>query len=59
MWALFDDSPGTIFASVAGLIVHFELFSAIPVVWATSEKEEKHSWANGLAFSKGGGKMSA
>jgi len=59
MWALFDDSPGTIFASAAGLIVHFELLSAIPVVWAISEKDEKHSSVFVLAFPRGGGKMSA
>ena len=41
---MFDDSPVTIFAIAAGLIVHFELLSAIPDVWAISEKDEKHSW---------------
>ena len=53
MWALFDDSPGTIFASAAGLIVHFELLSAIPVVWAISEQDEKHSIGKWFGFPKG------
>ena len=56
MWALFDDSPGTIFASAAGLIVYFELLSAIPVVWAISEKDDKHSSFFVLAFPRGGWK---
>ena len=59
MWALFDDSPGTIFASAAGLIVHFELLSAIPVVWAISEEDEKHVRYFELAFPRGDVKMSA
>ena len=59
MSILFDDSPVMLFASAAGLIMCFELLFATPVVWTISEKEEKHSWVNGLAFSRGGGKMSA
>ena len=59
MWTLFDDSSGTIFASAAGLIVHFELLSAIPVVWAISEEDEKHVGYFELAFPRGDVKMSA
>ena len=59
MSALVVDSPRIIFASAAGLIVYFALVSAIPVISATSEKDEKHSSVNGLAFSRGGVKMSA
>ena len=59
MSILFDDSPVMLFASAAGLIVHFGLVAPIPVAWTISEKDEKHSWVNGLAFSRGGGKMSA
>ena len=53
MWELFDDSPGTTFASAAGLNVHFELVSAILVVCAISEKDERHSEVNKLAFPRG------
>eukprot|EP00613_Pedinella_sp_CCMP2098_P023769 CAMPEP_0171712238 /NCGR_PEP_ID=MMETSP0991-20121206/17062_1 /TAXON_ID=483369 /ORGANISM="non described non described, Strain CCMP2098" /LENGTH=61 /DNA_ID=CAMNT_0012302713 /DNA_START=1774 /DNA_END=1959 /DNA_ORIENTATION=+ len=35
---LFDDSPGTIFASAAGLIVYFGRVPSIPVAWAISEQ---------------------
>ena len=59
MSILFDDSPVMLFASAAGLIMCFGLVPAIPVVWAISEKDEKHSCVNGLAFPRGGGKMSA
>jgi len=59
MSALFDDSPGKIFASAAGLIVYFKLVSVIPVVWAISEKNEKQLEVNGLAFPRGGGKVPA
>ena len=53
MSALFDDSPGIISASAASLIVYFWLVTAIPVVWTISEKDEKHSEVNGLAFPRG------
>ena len=58
MSILFDDSPVMIFASAAGLIVHFELLSAIPVVWTISEKDEKHVGYFKLAFPRGGVKKS-
>ena len=54
MSALFDDSPVILFASVDRLIVYFGFVSAIPVVSATSEKDEKHSRINGLAFPRRG-----
>ena len=57
MSALFDDSPGTIFASAAGLIVYFGLVSATPVVSTTSDKDKSTQSVNGLAFPRGGGKM--
>ena len=53
MSVLFDASPGTVFASAAGLIVHFELLSAIPVVWAIPEKDEKYSSVFVLALPRG------
>ena len=59
MSILLDDRPVMLFASVAGLIVHYELLSAIHVVWAISEKDEKHSSVFVLAFPRGDGKMSA
>jgi hypothetical protein len=59
MSILFDDSPVMLFASAAGLIVHFELVAPIPVAWTISEKDEKHSSVFVLAFPRGGGKMSA
>ena len=59
MSILFDDSPVMLFASAAGLIMCFGRVPAIPVAWAISEKDEKHTRANGLAFPRGGGKMSA
>ena len=55
----FDDSPVILFLSVGRLIVYFELISAIPVVLTGSKKDRKHSEVNGLAFPRGGGKMSA
>ena len=59
MSILFDDSPVILFASAAGLIMCFNRVFAIPVVSATSEKDEKHSSVFVLAFPRGGGKMSA
>jgi len=58
MSALFDDSPGTLFASAAGLIVYFGLVSAIPVASTTSDKDEKHVVYFELAFPKEGVKKS-
>ena len=58
MSILFDDSPVMLFASAAGLIMCFDLMAPIPVSWTTSEKDEKYSSFNGLAFSRGGTKMS-
>ena len=54
MPALFDDSPGTIFASAAGLIVYFGLMSAIPVASTKSDKDEKHMVCFELAFPRVG-----
>ena len=48
-----------LFASAAGLIVYFGLVLAIPVVSATSEKDEKHSRVFVVAFPRGGGEMPA
>jgi hypothetical protein len=59
MSILSDGSPVMLFASAAGLIMCFKLVFAAPVVWTISEKDEKHSWVNGLAFPRGGGKMPA
>ena len=59
MSVLFDGSLVMLFASVAGLIMCFRRVPAIPVAWVISEKDEKHTRANGLAFPRGGGKMSA
>ena len=53
MSILFDDSPVMLFASAAGLIMCFDLVFAIPVVSATSEKDDKHSCVVVLAFLKG------
>jgi len=58
MSALFDDSPGTISASAAGLIVYFGLLSAIPVASATSDGDEKHVVYFELASPRGGVKKS-
>ena len=55
MSALFDGSPGTIFASAADHIVYFELVSAISVLSTTSDKDEKHVVYFELAFPRGGG----
>ena len=49
MLILFDDSPVIIFASAAGLIMCFGRVPAIPLAWAISEKDKKHTRANGLA----------
>ena len=59
MSVLVDGSPVMLFASVAGLIMCFGRVPAIPVAWAISEKDEKHSAVFLLAFPRGGGKMSA
>ena len=59
MSALFDGSPGTIFASAAGPIAYFGLVLAIPVISATFEKAEKMSLVNGLAFPRGYAKIPA
>jgi hypothetical protein len=58
MSILFDDSPGTIFASAAGLIVYFGLLSAIPFASTTSDKDEKHVVYFELAFPRGDVKKS-
>ena len=54
MSILFDDSPVMLFASAAGLIVHFGLMSAIPVASTKSDKDEKHVVYFELAFPRGG-----
>ena len=54
---LFDDSPGTIFASAAGLIVYFGRVPSIPVAWAISEKEGKVQLDQNVSFSRGRGKL--
>ena len=59
MSVLFDDSPVVLFASAAGLIMCFGLVFAIPVVWAISEKDEKHVVYFELAFPRGDVKMPA
>ncbi|GAH42163.1 unnamed protein product [marine sediment metagenome] len=59
MSILFDDRPVMLFASAAGLIMCFELVFAIPIVWAISEKDEKHVVYFELAFPRGGVKMPA
>ena len=58
MPALFDGSPGTLFASAAGLIVYFGLMSAIPVASTKSDKDEKHVVYFELAFLRGDVKKS-
>ena len=53
MSALFNGSPGTIFASAAGHIAYFGLVSAIHVLSTTSDKDEKHVVYFELAFQEG------
>ena len=57
MSILFDDSPVMLFASVAGLIMCFELVVAIPVAWTMQPEEGKVQLDQNVSFSRGGGKL--
>ena len=54
MPVLFNDSPETIFASAAGLIVYFKIMPAIPVASTKPDKDEKYVVYFELAFPRRG-----